>query len=78
MHASIYSYVKISLVHLSMSFFVKRFGFVMLNKNQKYDTSKEYFYPLMFVSNKHTCKHDMEYKKGYTKPIIIATLPFGS
>ena len=31
---------------------------------QKYDTSKEWSYSLMFISKKHRCKHDEEYKKG--------------
>ena len=71
LHASMDSQVKIALVDLSISFFVKRFGIVMVNKNH---ISKECFYPLMFVSKKHTCKHDGEFKK---KTVIIAALPFG-
>ena len=30
---------------------------------QKYNTTKECYYPLIFVSKKHTCKHDGEYEK---------------
>ena len=48
------------MVDFSTSFIVIKFGYAQ----QKYDTSKECFYSLMFFSKKHTYKHDGEYKNG--------------